>query len=142
MSKYIPSPLKYVRDQVELYEKSGGTEGTTMQGLPVVIITHRGWKTDDIRKTPLMTVKDGPNYVLIASQGGAPKHPLWYHNFKANPEVEIQDGPTLISMKVEEIEDPIERERLWALSVEAYPPYDEYQQKTDRLIPVFLATPN
>ena len=142
MSKYIPSPLKYVRDQVELYEKSGGTEGTTMQGLPVVIITHRGWKTDAIRKTPLMTVKDGPNYVLIASQGGAPKHPLWYHNLKANPEVEIQDGPTLISMKVEEIEDPIERERLWALSVEAYPPYDEYQQKTDRLIPVFLATPN
>ena len=142
MSKYIPSPLKYVRDQVELYETSGGTEGTTMQGLPVVIVTHRGWKTDAIRKTPLMTVKDGPNYVLIASQGGAPKHPLWYHNFKANPEVEIQDGPTLISMKVEEIEDPIERERLWALSVEAYPPYDEYQQKTDRLIPVFLATPN
>ena len=142
MSKYIPSPLKYVRDQVELYETSGGTEGTTMQGLPVVIVTHKGWKTDAIRKTPLMTVKDGPNYVLIASQGGAPKHPLWYHNFKANPEVEIQDGPTLISMKVEEIEDPIERERLWALSVEAYPPYDEYQQKTDRLIPVFLATPN
>ena len=142
MSQYIPSPLKYVRDQVELYETSGGTEGTTMQGLPVVIVTHKGWKTDAIRKTPLMTVKDGPNYVLVASQGGAPKHPLWYHNFKANPEVEIQDGPTLISMKVEEIEDPIERERLWALSVEAYPPYDEYQQKTDRLIPVFLATPN
>ena len=141
MSQYIPSPLKYVRDQVELYETSGGTEGTTMQGLPVVIVTHKGWKTDAIRKTPLMTVKDGPNYVLIASQGGAPKHPLWYHNFKANPEVEIQDGPTVISMKVEEIEDPMERERLWDLSVEAYPPYDEYQQKTDRLIPVFLATP-
>ena len=142
MSKYIPSPLKYVRDQVELYETSGGTEGTTMQGLPVVIVTHRGWKTDAIRKTPLMTVKDGPNYVLIASQGGAPKHPLWYHNFKANPEVEIQDGPSVIPMTVEEIENPMERKRLWDLSVEAYPPYDEYQQKTDRLIPVFLATPN
>ncbi len=142
MSKYIPSPLKYVRDQVELYEKSGGTEGTTMQGLPVVIVTHRGCKTDAIRKTPLMTVKDGPNYVLIASQGGAPKHPLWYHNFKANPKVEIQDGPRVISMKVKEIKDPTERMRLWDLSVEAYPPYDEYQQKTDRLIPVFLATPN
>ena len=88
-----------------------------------------------------MTVKDGPNYVLIASQGGAPKHPLWYHNFKANPEVEIQDGPSVIPMTVEEIENPMERKRLWDLSVEAYPPYDEYQQKTDRLIPVFLATP-
>jgi len=142
MSKYIPSPLKYVRDQVELYETSGGTEGTTMQGLPVVIVTHKGWKTDAIRKTPLMTVKDGPNYVLIASQGGAPKHPLWYHNFKANPEVEIQDETSVISMTVEEIEDPMERKRLWDLSAEAYPPYDEYQQKTNRLIPVFLATPN
>ena len=142
MSKYIPSPLKYVRDQVELYEKSGGTEGTKMQGLPVVIITHHGWKTGAIRKTPLMTVKDGPNYVLIASQGGAPKHPLWYHNFKVNPEVEIQDGASIVSMTVDEINEPKERQRLWDLSVEAYPPYQEYQQKTDRVIPVFLASPN
>ena len=142
MSKYIPSPLKYVRDQVELYEKSEGTEGTKMQGLPVVIITHHGWKTGAIRKTPLMTVKDGPNYVLIASQGGAPKHPLWYHNFKANPEVEIQDGASILSMTVDEINEPKERQRLWDLSVEAYPPYQEYQQKTDRVIPVFLASPN
>ena len=142
MSKYIPSPLKYVRDQVELYERSGGTEGTTMQGLPVVIITHTGWKTDAVRKTPLMTVKDGQNYVLIASQGGAPKHPLWYHNFKANPEVEIQDGDSIISMTVVEINDSKERQRLWDLSVEAYPPYHEYQQKTDRVIPVFLASPS
>ena len=142
MSKYIPSPLKYVRDQVELYEKSGGTEGTKMQGLPVVIIAHHGWKTGAIRKTPLMTVKDGPNYVLIASQGGAPKHPLWYHNFKANPEVEIQDGASILSMTVDEINEPKERQRLWDLSVEAYPPYQEYQQKTDRVIPVFLASPN
>ena len=142
MSKYIPSPLKYVRDQVELYEKSGGTEGATMQDLPVVIITHKGWKTDAVRKTPLMTVKDGPNYVLIASQGGAPKHPLWYHNFKANPNVKLQDGSILTNMKVEEIENPKERQRLWDLSVEAYPPFHDYQQNTDRVIPVFLASPN
>jgi deazaflavin-dependent oxidoreductase (nitroreductase family) len=142
MSKYIPSPLKYVRDQVELYERSNGTEGATMQDLPVVIITHKGCKTDAIRKTPLMTIKDGPNYVLIASQGGAPKHPFWYHNFKANPNVKLQDGSILTNMKVEEIENPKERQRLWDLSVEAYPPFHDYQQNTDRVIPVFLASPN
>ena len=139
MSEYIPSPQKYVADQVELYERSGGTEGATMEDLPVIIVTHKGWKTGAIRKTPLMTVIDGVNYVLVASQGGAPEHPLWYHNFKENPNVEIQDGSNIYPMTVREIADSQERQRLWDIAVKAYPPYQDYQEKTDRVIPVFIA---
>ena len=139
MSEYIPSPQKYVADQVELYERSGGTEGATMEGLPVIIVTHKGWKTGAIRKTPLMTVMDGVNYVLVASQGGAPEHPLWYHNFKADPNVEVQDGSNIYPMTVREIADSQERQRLWDIAVKAYPPYQDYQEKTDRVIPVFIA---
>ena len=141
MSKYIPSPTKWVRDQVELYESSGGTEGTTLRemGLPVIIVTHRGRKTGGIRKTPLMRVVDGKNYILVASQGGAPKHPLWYHNLKANPDVEIRDQTEVYTMRVREVEDPVERKRLWDLAVQAYPPYQDYQARTDRVIPLFVA---
>lgn len=143
MSEYIPSPSEWVAEQVELYEGSGGTEGTTLRetGLPVIIVTNRGWKTGAIRKTPLMRVVDGRNYILVASQGGAPTHPFWYHNLQAEPEVEIRDKTEVYPMRVREVVDPGERERLWALAVEAYPPYQEYQDKTARVIPLFVAEP-
>jgi len=143
VSEYIPSPRQWVADQVELYEGSGGTEGLTLRdtGLPVIIVTHRGRKTGAIRKTPLMRVVDGKNYILVASQGGAPMHPLWYHNLKADPNVEIRDQSEVHEMRVREVADSIERERLWNIAVEAYPPYQEYQDRTDRVIPIFVAEP-
>ena len=143
MSDYVPSPSKWVADQVELYESSGGTAGLTLRdtGLPVIIVTNRGWKTGAIRKTPLMRVVDGQNYVLVASQGGAPKHPFWYHNLKANPDVEIRDETEVYQMRVREVGDAEERARLWKLAVAAYPPYQAYQEKTERVIPVFVAEP-
>lgn len=143
MSEYIPSPRGWVAEQVELYEGSGGTEGLTLRdtGLPVIIVTNRGRKTGAIRKTPLMKVVDGRNYILVASQGGAPKHPFWYHNLKADPNVEIRDETEVYQMRVREVVDAAERQRLWAIAVEAYPPYQEYQDRTDRVIPVFVAEP-
>jgi F420H(2)-dependent quinone reductase len=143
MSKYIPSPQKWVADQVELYEKSGGTEGITLRdtGLPVIIVTNRGRETGAVRKTPLMRVVDGNNYILVASQGGAPKHPKWYHNLKADPDVEIRDQTMVYQMRVREVVDPVERERLWKIAVKAFPPYETYQEKTSRLIPIFVAEP-
>ena len=139
MTQYIPSPTKWVAEQVELYESSGGMRGTTFKGLPVVIVTNQGSRTNAIRKTPLMRVVDGESYILVASIGGAPKHPLWYHNLKANPNVEIRDGVNVHKMRVREMTDPEERQRLWDIAVEAFPPYKDYQEKTKRLIPVFLA---
>ena len=143
MSEYIPSPRGWVAEQVELYEGSGGTAGLTLRdtGLPVIIVTHRGRKSGAIRKTPLMRVADGNNYILVASQGGAPKHPLWYHNLKANPNVEIRDETKVYEMRVREVVDSVERERLWKIAVKAYPPYQEYQEKTKRVIPIFVAEP-
>ena len=143
MSEYIPSPREWVRDQVALYEGSGGTEGLTLRdtGLPVIIVTNRGNKTGATRKTPLMRVVDGASYVLVASMGGAPKHPVWYFNLQADPDVEIRDETEVFEMRVREISDPEERERLWSIAVEAYPPYADYQVKTERVIPVFLAEP-
>jgi F420H(2)-dependent quinone reductase len=141
MSEYIPSPRGWVAEQVELYEGSGGTDGLTLRdtGLPVIIVTNRGRKTGAIRKTPLMRAVDGNSYILVASQGGAPKHPHWYFNLKADPNVEIRDKTEVYSMRVREVVDPIERQRLWNIAVEAYPPYQEYQDKTSRIIPVFIA---
>ena len=130
-------------EQVELYEGSGGTAGLTLRdtGLPVIVMTNRGWKTGAIRKTPLMRVADGNNYILVASQGGAPTHPKWYHNLKADPNVEICDKTKVYAMRVREVVDSVERERLWNIAVKAYPPYQEYQNKTERIIPIFLAEP-
>ena len=139
MSEYIPSPTGWVAEQVELYERSGGTDGTTLKGLPVIIVTNRGRRTGAVRKTPLMKVVDGNSYVLVASRGGAPTHPVWYHNLKADPNVEIRDGIEVQSMRVREVENSGEKQRLWDIAVEAYPPYQDYQEKTDRSIPVFLA---
>ena len=143
MPDYIPSPRQWVRDQVELYEKSGGTEGTTLRdtGLPVIIVTHRGNKSGAIRKTPLMKVKDGASYVLVGSVGGAPENPVWVYNLRANPSVEIRDLTQSQPMRVREVTDDGERARLWKLAVAAYPPYEEYQAKTTRKIPVFVAEP-
>ena len=141
MTEYIPSPREWVADQVELYEGSGGTDGLTLRdtGLPVIIVTNRGRKTGAIRKTPLMRAMYGRDYILVASQGGAPKKPRWYHNLKAEPNVEIRDETQVHSMLVREVVDPGERQRLWDIAVAAYPPYQEYQEKTDRIIPVFIA---
>jgi deazaflavin-dependent oxidoreductase (nitroreductase family) len=143
MSEYVPSPSSWVADQVELYERTNGAEGTTLRetGLPVVIVTNKGNKTGAVRKTPLMRVADGKNYVLVASRGGAPTHPVWYYNLKAEPKVEVRDLGVVQSMVAREVSDTAERSRLWAIAVEAYPPYQEYQDKTDRQIPVFVAEP-
>src|SRR5262249_42157398 len=120
-AKYIPSPRGWVREQVELYESSGGTKGTTLRdtGLPVIIVTHTGNKTGAVSKTPLMRVKDGKGYVLIGSQGGAPKNPDWVHNLRVNPEVEIRDETVARPMLVREVADEPERSRLWQLAVAA-----------------------
>ena len=139
MTQYIPSPTRWVAEQVELYESSGGTQGTMLRGLPVVIVTNQGSKTSAIRKTPLMRAIDGENYILVASRGGAPEHPLWVYNLRTNPNVEIRDGVNVHKMRVREMTDPEERQRLWDIAVEAFPPYKDYQEKTKRLIPVFLA---
>ena len=143
MAEYIPSTRDWVAEQVELYEGSQGTEGLTLRdtGLPVIIVTNTGAKTGAIRKTPLMRVVDGDNYVLVGSQGGAPKHPVWVYNLTAEPNVEIRDGTIVQSMRVREVIDTEERNRLWAIAVETFPPYTEYQNKTSRVIKVFLAEP-
>ena len=143
MTEYIPNPAEWVRNQVDLYEGSGGTQGLTLldTGLPCIIVTNRGNRTGAIRKVPLMRVKDGDGYVLVGSMGGAPKNPVWVYNLRADPDVEVRDESMLQPMRVREVHDEAERARLWALSVEAYPPYEEYQAKTTRKIPIFVAEP-
>ena len=143
MAEYIPSPSDWVREQVELYEGSGGAQGTTLRdsGLPVIIVTNRGNKTGAIRKTPLMRVKDGSNYVLVGSRGGAPTNPVWVYNLRADGDVEIRDETEVYAMQVREVEDAEERARLWEVAVAAFPPYEEYQDRTTRKIPVFVAEP-
>jgi deazaflavin-dependent oxidoreductase (nitroreductase family) len=143
MPEYVPSPVAWVRDQVELYERTNGAEGHTLRdtGLPVIIVTNTGNKTGDIRKTPLMRVKDGNSYVLVGSMGGAPKNPVWVYNLRSNPEVEIRDRDQVQAMRVREVSDAAERARLWDLSVAAFPPYADYEKRTTRKIPVFVAEP-
>ena len=143
MAEYLPSTRDWVREQVEQYEGSGGTQATTLRdtGLPVIIVTNHGNKTGAVRKTPLMRVRDGDNYVLVGSMGGAPKNPVWVYNLRAQADVEIRDESRVYAMRVREVEDDGERSRLWTLSVEAYPPYEEYQERTTRKIPVFIAEP-
>ena len=143
MAEYIPSTADWVREQVEIYESSGGTQGTTLRdtGLPVIIVTNRGNQTGAIRKTPLMRVRDGDNYLLVASRGGAPKNPVWVYNLRADGRVEIRDETAVYQMQVREVQDDAERARLWDVAVEAFPPYEEYQHRTSRKIPVFVAEP-
>jgi deazaflavin-dependent oxidoreductase (nitroreductase family) len=139
---YEPSPEKWVRDQVEGYESSGGTRANTLRdtGRPVVIVTSVGAKSGKLRKTPLMRVEHDGRYALVASQGGAPKHPTWYFNLVAHPHIELQDGPAPRDMSVRQL-DGAEKAEWWERAVAAFPPYAEYQRKTDREIPVFLAEP-
>jgi deazaflavin-dependent oxidoreductase (nitroreductase family) len=122
---------------VELYESSGGTEGTTLRGMPVILLTTKGAKTGDIRKSPLMRVEHDGSYAIVASKGGAPTHPVWYYNVVANPEVELQDGASRWDMVAREVTGD-EKKVWWDRAVAAYPDYAEYQQKTDRQIPVFV----
>jgi deazaflavin-dependent oxidoreductase (nitroreductase family) len=138
--EYEPSPQAWVREQVEQYERSGGTEGTTMRGMPVVILTTRGASSGKIRKTPLMRVEHDGRYAVVASLGGAPTHPVWYHNVVADPHVEIQDGPLKQDMYAHEATGE-EKTTWWARALDAYPDYAEYQLKTDRQIPVFVLEP-
>jgi len=141
MADYIPPTLDWVREQVESYEGSNGTEGTTLRdtGMPCIIVTHTGNKTGGIRKIPLMRVEVDGSYVLVGSYGGRPKNPVWVYNIRANPDVEIRDKTEVFQMRVREVTEDPERQRLWGASAAAYPPYNEYQAKTDRKIPVFIA---
>jgi deazaflavin-dependent oxidoreductase (nitroreductase family) len=140
---YVPSAMAWVRDQVEAYEASGGTEANTLldTGIPVIIVTMRGAKSGDVRKIALMRVEHDGEYALVASYGGAPQHPVWYWNLKAHPdEVLIQDGPEPFRVTVREI-DGDERAEWWDRAVAVYPDYADYQRNTDRVIPVLIATP-
>ena len=141
MTEYIPPTLDWVREQVELYESSGGTKGTTLRdtGLPCIIITHVGNQTGSVRKIPVMRVKVETGYVLIGSYGGRPKNPVWVYNLRATPDVEIRDKTEVFKMLVREVTDNPERQRLWDAGALAYPPYNDYQAKTSRKIPVFVA---
>ena len=140
---YAPSPWDWVKNQVEEYESSAGESGNTLldTGLPIIVVTTRGARTGAVRKTPLMRVEHNGEYALVASMGGAPKHPVWYHNLLAHPdEVRIQDGPQPFDVAIREVTGD-EKEQWWDRAVAAYPPYAEYQAKTERSIPVFVASP-
>ncbi|MEE4495816.1 nitroreductase family deazaflavin-dependent oxidoreductase [Streptomyces sp. NBC_00464] len=138
--EYEPSPTPWVRDQVEQYESSGGTEGTTMRDMPVIVLTTLGAKSGKIRKTPLMRVEHNGSYAVVASLGGAPKHPVWYHNLTADPRAELQDGPVRQDMTAREVTGD-EKALWWERAVAAYPDYADYQEKTDRQIPVLVLEP-
>jgi deazaflavin-dependent oxidoreductase (nitroreductase family) len=139
--EYEPSPSPFVRDQVETYERTGGREGNRLppgdSGWPVIILTTRGNRSGKVRKTPLMRVEHNGDYAVVASLGGAPKHPVWYHNLKSHPEVVLQDGPEPFDGIARELEGE-ERAAWWERAIAAYPPYADYQQRTSRQIPVFL----
>jgi deazaflavin-dependent oxidoreductase (nitroreductase family) len=140
--EYAPSPSDWVRKQVEEYESSGGEKGNTLldTGWPIIIVTSRGNKTGKIRKNPVMRVEHGGEYAIVASKGGAPSNPTWFNNLVADPAVKIQDGPEPFDAVVRLVEGD-EKEIWWRRAVEAYPPYAEYQTRTDRQIPVFVAAP-
>jgi deazaflavin-dependent oxidoreductase (nitroreductase family) len=140
VGEYEPSTAEWVRNQVELYEGSGGQEGTTLRDMPVIILTSRGASSGKIRKTPLMRVEHDGVYAVVASQGGAPTHPLWYYNLIADPHVELQDGPDRSDRTAREVSGD-ERELWWQRAITAYPDYADYQLKTDRQIPVLVLEP-
>ena len=137
---YEPSTSDWARENAEKYMESGGTEGTELQGKPVILLTTIGAKTGKVRKTPLMRVEHGGEYAIVASLGGAPKHPVWYHNVKAHPQVELQDGTTTKDYQAREVFGD-EKATWWERAVAAWPDYANYQTKTDRQIPVFVLTP-
>jgi F420H(2)-dependent quinone reductase len=137
---YKPSAASWARDQVDLYENSGGTEGIELNGRPVIILTSVGARSGTIRKTPLMRVEHDGDYAVVASLGGAPRHPVWYYNLTANPHVELQDGPVKKDYRAREVFGG-ERAAWWERAVATWPDYARYQKKTTRTIPVFVLTP-
>jgi deazaflavin-dependent oxidoreductase (nitroreductase family) len=137
--EYEPSTADWAREQAEKYEGSGGTEATTLRGLPVIVLTSVGARSGKLRKTALMRVEHEGEYAVVASLGGAPKHPVWYYNLKANPHVELQDGPVKRDYLAREVTGE-EKATWWERAVAAYPPYADYQAKTTREIPVFVLT--
>jgi deazaflavin-dependent oxidoreductase (nitroreductase family) len=138
--EYEPSPAQWVRDQVALYESSGGTQGTTLREMPVILLTNRGSKSGMLRKTPLMRVEHQGSYAAVGSKGGAPENPLWVANVLAHPEVELQDGPVKQDMTARQVTG-VERAEWWERAVAAFPDYADYQKKTQREIPVFVVEP-
>jgi F420H(2)-dependent quinone reductase len=139
--EYEPSPWEPVADQVRLYEETGGKEGGDMNGMPVIILTTKGRHSGKLRKTPLMRVEHDGRYAVVASLGGAPQHPVWYHNVVADPTVELQDGPDRKTYRAREVTGD-EKAEWWGRAVAAYPEYDAYQANTDRQIPVFVLEPS
>ncbi|EWT00205.1 nitroreductase [Intrasporangium oryzae NRRL B-24470] len=135
--EYVPSPSGWVRKQVETIEATGTTDSVHIQNRPVVLLTMRGARSGSIRKVPLMRVEHEGAFAAVASQGGAPQHPQWYHNLKANPEIDLQVGTETFRARARELSGE-ERERWWAVCVDRFPSYADYQTKTDRLIPVFV----
>ena len=138
--EYEPSTWKFAADHVERYERSGGTEATTIRGMPVVVLTTRGRRTGKLRKSPLMRVSHDGAYAVVGSIGGAPKNPVWVYNLRANPDVTLQDGPDIYDMTAREVTGA-EKALWWKRATDAYPPYDEYQAKTERIIPLFVLEP-
>ena len=139
-AEYEPSPEKWVRDQVELIESTDGAEGTTLRGMPVIIVYTIGAKSGKLRKVPLMRVEHDGAYAAVASLGGAPKNPVWYYNVVADPNVEVRDGEQVFQMVAREVYGE-EKAQWWERAVAAYPPYADYQQNTERVIPVFVLEP-
>ncbi|MBF6221337.1 nitroreductase family deazaflavin-dependent oxidoreductase [Nocardia gipuzkoensis] len=138
--EYEPSTSDWAREQAEKYENSGGTEGATLQGKPIILLTTKGAKTGKLRKTPLMRVEHDGEYAVVASLGGAPKHPVWYYNIKAEPHVELRDGTVTKDYTAREVFGE-EKAQWWDRAVQVWPDYANYQTKTDRQIPVFVLTP-
>jgi len=138
--EYAPSTAKWVRDQVQEYEASGGTAGTTMRDMPVVIVTTRGARSGKVRKVPLMRVEHNGEYAAVASMGGAPKNPVWYFNLVADANVEVQDGTVVQAMTAREVTGA-EKAIWWERCVAAFPDYATYKTRTDREIPVFVMSP-
>ncbi|MGY2030398.1 nitroreductase family deazaflavin-dependent oxidoreductase [Nocardia gipuzkoensis] len=138
--EYEPSTSDWAREQAEKYENSGGTEGATLQGKPIILLTTKGAKSGKLRKTPLMRVEHDGEYAVVASLGGAPKHPVWYYNIKAEPHVELRDGTVTKDYTAREVFGE-EKAQWWDRAVQVWPDYANYQTKTDRQIPVFVLTP-
>ena len=138
--EYEPSPSDWAREQAETYEATGGAEASTLQGKPIIVLTSVGARSGKLRKSPLMRVEHEGEYAVVASLGGAPKHPVWYWNLKSNPHVELQDGPVKRDYRAREVTGA-EKAEWWERAVAVWPPYTEYQQKTDRKIPIFVLTP-
>ena len=139
VGEYEPSTSDWARQQAELFESSGGNEGATLRGMPIVLLTTVGAQSGKLRKTPLMRVEHNGEYAVVASLGGAPKHPVWYFNLKKNPHVELQDGPVKRDYLAREVTGD-EKAVWWERAVAAYPDYADYQKKTTRQIPVFVLT--